>query len=154
MLNPDFRCKPGKVFIVLFISIIYSMPIQAQSHQKNNLNLDERLKTYSWQKRVLLIVSPSAIDKKYIQQKAIIETQPGEVQERDLEIITFLADKISQADKRFLNKKFDVEYSQFKVVLIGKDGGSKLISNEPITMQKLFETIDAMPMRREEMKQN
>jgi len=36
------------------------------------------------------------------------------------------------------------------VVLIGKDGGEKLRSAQPITAERLFATIDAMPMRQSE----
>ena len=38
----------------------------------------------------------------------------------------------------------------FRAVLVGKDGGAKLASGEPIPPQRLFATIDAMPMRRDE----
>lgn len=37
------------------------------------------------------------------------------------------------------------------VILIGKDGGAKLRSEKPLSMAKLQETIDAMPMRQDEM---
>jgi hypothetical protein len=36
------------------------------------------------------------------------------------------------------------------VVLIGKDGGDKLTSASPLDAARLFATIDATPMRREE----
>jgi hypothetical protein len=34
---------------------------------------------------------------------------------------------------------------------VGKDGGEKLSSSKPLAAEKLFATIDAMPMRRDEM---
>jgi hypothetical protein len=37
-------------------------------------------------------------------------------------------------------------------VRIGKDGGDKLTSASPLDAARLFATIDAMPMRREEMR--
>jgi hypothetical protein len=41
---------------------------------------------------------------------------------------------------------------RFGVVLVGKDGGVKLRRESPITVTELFQVIDAMPMRRQEMR--
>ena len=46
---------------------------------------------------------------------------------------------------------FQADPTQFTVILIGKDGGEKLRSNKPISFTQLQQTIDAMPMRRQEM---
>ena len=42
----------------------------------------------------------------------------------------------------------------FTVILIGKDGGEKYRSANLLTTGKLFAIIDAMPMRRAEMKRS
>jgi hypothetical protein len=36
-------------------------------------------------------------------------------------------------------------------LLIGKDGGVKLRSSEPVSVKDIFGLIDSMPMRRQEM---
>ena len=38
------------------------------------------------------------------------------------------------------------------MLLIGKDGGVKLRSAHPIPPEALFQTVDAMPMRRSEVR--
>ena len=38
----------------------------------------------------------------------------------------------------------------FAAVLVGRDGGEKFRSSEPVPAEKLFGLIDAMPMRRRE----
>jgi hypothetical protein len=38
------------------------------------------------------------------------------------------------------------------VLLVGKDGGVKLSSSSPLSASTLFGTIDAMPMRIDEMR--
>jgi hypothetical protein len=43
--------------------------------------------------------------------------------------------------------------SGFQVVLVGKDGGVKLRSAEPIAADDFFALIDTMPMRRREMRE-
>jgi len=40
------------------------------------------------------------------------------------------------------------------VLLIGKDGGVKLRSKAPIAPRTLVETIDAMPMRQDELQRS
>ena len=47
-------------------------------------------------------------------------------------------------------KRFNIGPDSFTVILIGKDGGEKLRSSDPIPAQKLLDTIDAMPMRQQE----
>jgi hypothetical protein len=37
-------------------------------------------------------------------------------------------------------------------VLVGKDGGEKFRSTEPVLAEKLFDLIVAMPMRRREVR--
>ncbi len=56
------------------------------------------------------------------------------------------------AEAQRLRDKFGVGDAPFAVVLVGKDGTVKFKSNLPISAGKVFATIDAMPMRQEEMK--
>ena len=39
----------------------------------------------------------------------------------------------------------------FRILLIGKDGGIKYESNQYVSLIQLFELIDSMPMRQDEM---
>jgi len=41
----------------------------------------------------------------------------------------------------------------FASILVGKDGGVKLRSNAPVSAERLSNVIDAMPMRRREMRE-
>jgi hypothetical protein len=40
----------------------------------------------------------------------------------------------------------------FEIILIGLDGGIKLRKNDIVSREELFSIIDAMPMRRNEMR--
>jgi hypothetical protein len=42
----------------------------------------------------------------------------------------------------------------FEVFLIGLDGGIKIKQTKPITLEELYQKIDAMPMRRSELRKN
>ncbi|GGD86509.1 hypothetical protein GCM10011390_01410 [Aureimonas endophytica] len=49
-------------------------------------------------------------------------------------------------------RAYGIDPAAFTVLLIGKDGGVKRRSGSPIAAEALFSTIDAMPMRRQEMR--
>jgi len=85
-------------------------------------------------RRVLEISVPSIRDDLYARQAALALPHWRGLLERDLDIVTREGAKV------------------FRVRLIGKDGGEKLLSASPVTMPELFALIDTMPMRREEMK--
>jgi hypothetical protein len=51
-----------------------------------------------------------------------------------------------------LKAPFGVANASFRAVLVGKDGGAKLSQPTPLDAARLFATIDAMPMRRDEMR--
>jgi hypothetical protein len=85
-------------------------------------------------RRVLEISTPSVGDELYARQAAWVLPHWRGLLERDMEIVTREG------------------ATAFKVRLIGKDGGEKRVSTEPVTMTEVFALIDAMPMRREEMK--
>jgi hypothetical protein len=67
-------------------------------------------------------------------------------------VIEAVADQLTAADQQFLREGLKTITSIFSAVLIGKDGGVKLRQTKPITSALLFATIDAMPMRQQEMR--
>ena len=55
---------------------------------------------------------------------------------------------------RELRERFDVGEEDFQVILVGKDGTEKLRKKgEVLEPERLFEVIDAMPMRKREMRE-
>jgi len=49
-------------------------------------------------------------------------------------------------------RRFNIPPTDFTVLLLGKDGEEKFRSTKPISIQRLDNVIDAMPMRQQEMK--
>ena len=62
--------------------------------------------------------------------------------------------RLSEDDLAATRHRFQVAPEDFLVVLIGKDGGEKLNSRTPVTIEQLKKLIDSMPMRQDEMKRN
>lgn len=50
-------------------------------------------------------------------------------------------------------REHGVEDGRFAVALVGKDGGVKFRADEPVPAREIFGRIDAMPMRRREMRE-
>ncbi|EDP94293.1 DUF4174 domain-containing protein [Kordia algicida OT-1] len=139
--------------ITLFIiSIIYCLNINAQD-----------LKKHRWEHRILIVKMPSVNSKEaQAQLKEINMSQEGMI-ERKLVLYTIIEDdfifmnyencqlnnkgKVSKKIKKILNSKDD-----FEILLIGLDGGIKLQQNTVLTKKALFNKIDAMPMRSNELR--
>jgi hypothetical protein len=70
------------------------------------------------------------------------------LRERDVVIIP-VPDRSGQQG---LQSACHVAPGDFQVLLIGKDGGVKLRSGEAVAPEEIFGLVDAMPMRRQEMR--
>lgn len=84
--------------------------------------------------RILLIAAPSLNDDAYRTQAALLLPALAGLNERDFVVQIQFGTK------------------SFSVVLIGKDGGEKLRRATPLSPEELFAIVDAMPMRRAEMR--
>jgi hypothetical protein len=84
--------------------------------------------------RILLIAAPSLNDDAYRTQAALLLPALAGLDERDFVVQIQFGTK------------------SFSVVLIGKDGGEKLRRATPLSPEELFAIVDAMPMRRAEMR--
>ena len=84
--------------------------------------------------RILLIAAPSLNDDAYRTQAALLLPALAGLNERDFVV------------------QIQFGTRSFSVVLIGKDGGEKLRRATPLSPEELFAIVDAMPMRRAEMR--
>jgi len=120
------------------------------------------LDSYQWSNRVLLVYAADEESPTYQQQIQEFEQHEAGVEDRDLVIFTVLPQKVinpegkalSAQSAEYLRQRYDVPGQQFAVVLIGKDGGVKLKEEKFLSTDKLFGTIDQMPMRQREMRDN
>ncbi|ULQ57595.1 DUF4174 domain-containing protein [Flavihumibacter rivuli] len=79
------------------------------------------------------------------QQLSILEPHQQAWKERDLLVRT-----VEPGDS--LYGRYEVRNNAFTVILIGKDGGEKYRSDSLVQPKALMAIIDAMPMRKQEMK--
>jgi hypothetical protein len=117
------------------------------------------LDRYRWEARLLLVFAPDADSALYRrQQERQLAAERG-LNERDIVVICVIQDAVSTKGKLAapvsaveLRDACGVLPHEFRVVLIGKDGGVKLRQEEPISVADLFALIDSMPMRKQEMR--
>ena len=150
-------------FFSAFLSLLFAAacvaalsPASAQTETQRNTTTLSQLRNHA---RLLLIFSPSENETKLQHQLAIMTAAKAEATERDLVTIAITKDttwitptRLTDADITSARLRFHVDSDQFTLILVGKDGGEKLRQNEPVSFDRLREVIDAMPMRREEMK--
>ena len=107
------------------------------------------LDAYRWRSRVLVLSAPDSDDPDLRAQRAALGPMRGGAAERDLVVLEAVGDG---AAARALRAHLSLPAGEFRAVLVGKDGGAKLTEAAPIPPEKLFATIDAMPMRRGEIR--
>lgn len=105
----------------------------------------KKISELNWQKRLLIVSYENKEDELLIQTKKFIISNNCKINDRKLDIIYF---------EKFLNEKFETPKfieSKKGIWLIGYDGEIKDFSSDDKILLRLFEVIDAMPMRKQEM---
>ena len=122
---------------------------------------DSPLDPYRWHNRILLVFAPSDNDERLGTTRNMVREHESGFVERHLITGTLLANEgifdgqpLNAVRTESLRKRYTVGRSDFVVLLIGKDGGVKLRLTRPPEATELFELIDSMPMRRQEMQES
>ena len=105
----------------------------------------KQISELSWEKRLLVISYDEQEDQIFIKSKKFISDNKCEIEDRNLEIIFY--EKFKNKDyvkPDFINKKYGIW-------LIGYDGMIKDYSSDYKIFLRLFNLIDSMPMRKDEM---
>ncbi len=103
------------------------------------------LSSYQWDKRPVLVFTKSASHQEYKQQIQVLNAAQSALAERDVVVL------VDAKPETLSDLRMTFMPEDFLFVLIGKDGSVKYRSEEPVSTTKLFEIIDAMPMRQREM---
>jgi hypothetical protein len=119
------------------------------------------LASYRWKNRILLVFSPSESDPDFAAFNRSVERERPEVKDRDLVVFRLFEKAPSRVEQQplqpeeadRLRRRFGVRTGRLTVILIGKDGGVKWEREHRATLKEIFDRIDSMPMRRQEMKQ-
>lgn len=119
----------------------------------------DELADYRWERRPLLLFTPTDTDPRLAETLRRIETTRCDFVGRDMVVGQVVTDGRSAFDGRAidadesqrLRDRYAIGDNAFSVLLIGKDGGEKLRVNEVPDLQAIYAVIDGMPMRSREM---
>lgn len=122
----------------------------------------QNLREYQWENRIILIITNDINSKIYTSQIQEFSNSSEDFKERKLIVYSVLPKqhKLENGNETHwvpgseLYSKYNPSNKHFQVVLLGLDGGIKLQQNTVLTITKLFSTIDSMPMRRAELRDN
>lgn len=120
------------------------------------------LAPFQWEERVLVIFA-NEDDPLLADQATRLDAARDGLEEREMAVFSISQDDRltplfgaapGEADIAAIRQQFGIERgAPFTMLLIGKDGTEKWRSDTPTDMSGLFAMIDAMPMRRAEMKE-
>ena len=102
------------------------------------------LSRYLWKNRIILTFADDEDHPDLIKLKAEMKENNCEILNRDL-----LHLHLSNDGKT--GNHITTNDQSFRILLIGKDGGIKYESKRSVSLIQLFELIDSMPMRQDEM---
>lgn len=119
------------------------------------------LKDFQWENRLLIIYTGEEKSGPLDSQLSEITQNQKGYKDRDLKVILLKDKQVeiwksetpNQLEYNEIIVELNIEESEsYQNLLIGKDGGVKMRNDSPISTKKLFNTIDAMPMRQQEMR--
>lgn len=104
--------------------------------------------------RVLVAFTPSLKDPRIEQQRRMIARLALQAAERDLILVQVGPRAVIGAhdDAAKLRRRFKVPEGEYRTLLIGKDGHVVSSAPGPVSAAAVMRRIDAMPMRREELR--
>jgi len=120
----------------------------------------QNLSAHQWKNRIILILVNDTTSPELQAQLTEFRTHSAGMKERKLVVYQIQPNQFQRGlntenqwiNSNKLHKKYKSDDNPFEVILIGLDGGIKLTQNDILTCEKLFAIIDAMPMRRRELR--
>ena len=144
--------KPLAMILTAFFALAAGEPssVRAQTPAAP----EKLLAQYRDKNRVLLVFAPTLPDPAYAEQTRLWKNEKAGFEDRQLVVVPVLADVkiVEGVAPSTLAKRYNVDAKSFAVVLIGKDGHDAFRAVRPVKPEALYAVIDAMPMRRAEMK--
>ena len=124
-----------------------------------HLGISQDLREHQWKNRLVLLFDETTSSKAIQKELELFIDNAQALRERDLLLFQITPNQVYDIDTKVTQLKASEVYRRFNiaaefkgVVLIGKDGGSKLQQPYHVKPQTIFTLIDGMPMRKREMR--
>ncbi len=143
--------------ILLMMTIAAILPINGRNAMARPLDLTQ----FQWKNRLLFVFAPNRNHPMFDSLHDSLAAHQADIADRDLVVFEILESDSSSMNTKYissqtalsLRKRYNVNQGEFAVILVGKDGGIKLNRQNETRLEDIFALIDAMPMRREEIRQ-
>jgi len=145
----------------IFLSVVLTL-ISTIAMAQTDKPIQAEPADFQWDNRILVVTANSESDSLYQKQMLEFEDREEGLRDRDLIIFSVFRNGMSRLDQQALHQKsseailekYGSDDSDFRILLIGKDGGVKLGKDSPVMAKDIFGLIDSMPMRQREMREN
>ena len=125
-------------------------------------NAQEDFLKYKWRNRILVFSTASLDNETFIAQWEKFKSSQKKLEDRNILLFVLAKGRIYDKELKVihhyhiapLRKKYQMPQTFNGLTLIGKDGLVKLQKQFAVEPQVIFETIDQMPMRQREMREN
>ena len=127
----------------ILILIIFTGLIMGNSNSL--ISLDKIISNFEWEKRILLLITDHEDINLIRGVDIFFKEEACQNKNRNLELYKIIGDEINKykIPKRYEGKK--------GIWLIGYDGGDKAYSEDLSLLNKLYDIVDKMPIRKNEM---
>jgi hypothetical protein len=145
---------------ILAVLIGLAVPnIDEPAPQPTGPMTDFSMTRYLWQRRPIVIFSPSVADPRYQEAVKVLGRNPKPLVDREVVVGEVVHPGWNQAEGRAIPRGaareirdvFEVKPEEFAIVLVGKDGTAKGKWEDLPPLREIYEQIDAMPMRQQEI---
>ena len=134
----------GKSFKLPFLLIV-AILVMGNSHSP--LSLDKIISNFEWKKRIVLLIADKGDVKLIRGAESFFLERACQNEKRNLELFKIIGDEIT---KYKIPKRYE---GRRGIWLIGYDGGDKAYSRDLSLLNQLYEIIDEMPIRKNEILQ-
>ena len=126
-------------------SLMISFMSISMSYASEKIILEDYINSFAWEKRIVLFISKS----KYVyfinETDNFFKENNCENDNRNLKYIRIVGDEVK---KYSISEKFNNKYGMW---LIGYDGQIKSYSSDISLLKEIYNVVDKMPLRKEEI---
>ena len=133
------KIKIQKVIVLIIFTVLI------MGNSSSLISLDKIISNFEWEKRILLLIADDGDINLIRGVDSFFNEEACQNKDRNIELYKIIGDEIRKfkIPRRYKGKK--------GIWLIGYDGGDKAYSRDLSLLNKLYEIVDKMPIRRNEM---
>jgi hypothetical protein len=142
-----------KHVLALAITLLFALPATAQEESETEPELPllspegVELEQFLWVSRPVIVFADSPNDPRYVQQMRLLREDPGPLLARDVVVLTDTTPQAQSGLRTTLNPR------GFSLVIISKDGMTRIRKPLPFDVREISRSIDKMPIRQQEVRE-